>query len=291
MGFRKRWFAWRGKRRVAFVVVAVLASPMLTAAEPAQAKRILGTKGPDRLVGTARADVIKAGRGNDRIRGRGGRDRLVGGRGADRLNAVDRQQDRVIRGGPGKDVCSIDATDRVRTKGCETVKIRKGGGPGGGGPGGGAPGGGGPGGGGPGGGGPGAGLGCASDPEDRAAGDAPPTFSDPFYATTVTLDASADGLDGDALPISIEEVCDVPQQLQTEAAQLIGADGFAVIGPQTLVFDATGQQLTGDAATTALGGADTVSLAAQLLRPEQWRQDEDGEPVPTFAISRADITD
>jgi RTX calcium-binding nonapeptide repeat (4 copies) len=291
--------AFRRKRRVAFVVVAVLAPLMLTAAGPAQAKRFLGTKGADRLVGTPRADVIKAGRGNDRITGRGGRDRLLGGRGADRLNAVDGRRDRAVRGGPGRDVCRIDATDRVQTRGCETVRIGKGRGPGGGGPGGGGPGGGGPGGGGPGGGGPGGGLGCASAPDDalaagepaHAAGDAPPTFSDPFYATTITLNASADGLDGDALPISIEEVCDVPQQLQSEAAQLIGGDGFALIGAQTTVFDAAGQQLTGDAATTALGGADTVSLTAQLLRPAQWRQDEDGEPVPTFAISRADITD
>jgi len=57
------------------------------------------------------------------------------------------------------------------------------------------------------------------------------------------------------------------------------------------VFDATGQELTGDAAATALAGADSVSLKAQLMRPAQWRQDEDGQSVPTFRMSRADITD
>jgi hypothetical protein len=295
MEFPERRFLRPGKRPIALVVVAVLASLALTSAAPAQAKRILGTKGADKLVGTPKADVIKGGRGNDRVRGRGGRDRLLGGRGADRLNAVDGGRDRAVRGGPGKDVCRIDATDRVNMSGCETVKIVKGGGPGGGGPGGGGPGGGGPGGGGPGG-----GPACVSPPEEariaagrppRAAGDAPPTFSDAFYGVTITLNASADGLDGDELPISIEEVCDVPEPLQSEAAQLIGGDGVALISPQTMVFDATGQQLSGDAATTALAGADTVSLKAQLLRPDQWRQDEDGEPVPTFATSRADITD
>ena len=119
----------------------------------------------------------------------------------------------------------------------------------------------------------------------------PPTFSEPFYATTITLTGSADGMNADELPISIEGVCDVPNQLLTEAAQLIGGSGVALISAQTAVFDATGQQLTGAAATTALAGADTVSLRAQLARPAQWRQDEDGEPVPTFATSRADITD
>ena len=119
----------------------------------------------------------------------------------------------------------------------------------------------------------------------------PPTFSEPFYVTTITLTGSADGLTADELPISIEGVCDVPNALLTEAAQLIGGSGVALISAGTLVFDAEGQQLTGDAATTALAEADTLSLQAQLQRPAGWRQDEDGQPVPTFTTSRADITD
>lgn len=253
-----------------FLVVAVLASLTLAWAGPAQAKRIVGTKGADRLVGTAKGDVIKARGGNDRVRGRGGRDRLFGGRGDDRLNAVDGRRDRVVNGGPGKDVCRVDAADQPKMKGCETVRIGKGG---------------------PGGGPPGGGAGCVSPPPDAAQEDAPPTFSDAFYATTITLNASADGLTGDELPISIEEVCDVPEGLASEAAQLIGGDGVAIISSATSVFDATGQQLTGEAATTALAGADSVSLKAQLERPAGWRQDEDGQPVPTFDTSRADITD
>jgi hypothetical protein len=277
-----RQFLRLGRRHATFGVVAALASLLLASAAPADAKRIRGTKGPDRIVGTAKADVIKSLRGNDRIKGRAGRDRLFGGRGADRLNAVDGRQDRVVSGGPGHDICRVDATDRARMKGCETVRIAKGGGPG------------------PGGGGPGAGQTCASPPAEprlvtgdlRAArGDAPPTFSDPFYAVTITLKASADGLNGDELPISIEGVCDVPKRLESEAAQLVGGEGVALIGSETKVFDAGGQLLSGEAATTAVAGADTVSLKAQLQRPVQWRQDEDGQPVPTFETSRADITD
>jgi Ca2+-binding RTX toxin-like protein len=280
----------------AALVVAVLASLILTLAGPAQAKRMLGTKGSDRIVGTAKADVLKARGGNDRVKGGRGRDRLWGGRGADRLNAVDGLRDRLVRGGPGKDVCRVDRTDRANTKGCETVKIASGRGPGSGGPG--APGPVVPG---PGAGGPGGALICATPPEDArlAAGgrpraaqeDLPPTFSDPFYAITISINASVDGLTGDELPISIEEVCDVPEGLASEAAQLIGGEGVALISAATKVFDAGGQQLTGDAATTALAGADSVSLKAQLARPAAWRQDEDGQPVPTFATSRADITD
>jgi hypothetical protein len=80
--------------------------------------------------------------------------------------------------------------------------------------------------------------------------DPPPTFSNAFYAITTIITASADGMTGDELPISIEDVCDVPQSLAAEAAQLVG-DGAALISPATQLFDATGQQLTGAAATTA----------------------------------------
>jgi Ca2+-binding RTX toxin-like protein len=264
-----------GKRPMAFVVVAALTSLMLASAGPAQARLMVGTKGPDKIVGTAKADVIRSLGGNDRIKGRGGRDRLLGGRGADRVNAVDGRGDRLVGGGPGKDVCRVDAIDQARTKGCETVKVGKAGGPG-------------------------AGLSCASPPEEAklAAGvartaqeEAPPSFSEPFYAITITINASADGLNGDELPISIEQVCDVPKRLESEATQLIGGEGVALISSETKVFDAGGQQLTGDTATTALAGADTVSLKAQLVRPAGWRQDEDGQPVPTFRTSRAEITD
>jgi len=324
MEFQDRQFLRPGRRSVAFVVVAALASLMLASAGPAQAKRTSGSRGADRIVGTARSDVIRSFGGNDRIRGRGGsdrlfggrgrdrlsggrgRDRLFGGRGADRLNAVDGRADRVVKGGPGRDICRIDPADESKARGCEIVKIVTPGAPGA--PGAprapGAPGG-------PGApsapGAPGAPSGpgapsvpsgpnvCAAPPEDlraRAAqDDPPPTFSSAFYAITTTITASADGMTGNELPISIEDVCDVPQSLAAEAAQLVGGDGVAIVGPATQVFDATGLQLTGAAATTALAEADTVVLKAQLLPPAGWSQDEDGAPVPTFSASRADITD
>ena len=121
--------------------------------------------------------------------------------------------------------------------------------------------------------------------------DPPLTFTNAFYAITMTITASADGLTGEDLPISIEDICDVPPALATEAAQLVGGDGVAIITPATPVFDATGLRLTGDAATTAVAGADTVVIKAKLLRPAGWRQDEDGAPVPTFSVSRTDIPD
>jgi hypothetical protein len=165
-------------------------------------------------------------------------------------------------------------------KGCETAKIGRSGGPA-----------------------PGQNCITAQEPRLRASGDrraggtlriargdVVPRFSDAFYAITITLNASADGLNGDELPISIEEVCDVPERLAAEAAQLAGGDGIGIIDAATRVFQG-GTQLQGAAATTALAGADSVTLRAQLKRPPQWGQDEDGQPVPTFGVSRAQITD
>jgi Ca2+-binding RTX toxin-like protein len=233
--------------------------------------RINGRGGNDRLYGGSGGDRLLGGRGKDRLYGGSGRDRLLGGRGADQLNSVDGRRDRRINGGLGHDHCWVDPADRATVRGCEIVTIVRAGGPGG----------------------P---LVCAAPPEDarlaRALDDDPPlTFSHAFYGITTTITASADGLTGEDLPISIEAVCDVPKSLATEAAQLVGGSGVALITPATAVFDATGQRLTGDAATTAVSGADSVVIRARLLSPGGWRQDEDGEPVPTFSTSRVNITD
>jgi Ca2+-binding RTX toxin-like protein len=283
---------------LALVIGSVLATLVALPNETAFAKRMLGTRGNDRIVGTNKPDRIIARRGNDRVNGRKGgdrirgsrgkdhikgaqgRDRLLAGKGADHLNAVDGKADRAVNGGPGKDVCAIDQADLAVLKGCERTKVAGGGGGGGAGK-------------------------CVGPGEDKLQatvgrgvggasrelkGDAPPTFSPAFYAITVTLNASADGLAGQELPISIEEVCDVPKSLAKEAAQLAGGDGVAIVGPDTKVFDGD-MLLQGQAATTALAGADTVTLRARLKHPGKWAQDEDGQPVPTFAASRINITD
>jgi hypothetical protein len=119
---------------------------------------------------------------------------------------------------------------------------------------------------------------------------APPTFSPAFYRRTVTLDVSLDGLDGRDLPMAIEQVCDIPRRLAKEAAQLVGGDGVARVRPTTRVVQ-DGKRLYGNAAATALRGADTAVLNVRLLRPRSWRQDEEGDRVATFSARRIDITD
>lgn len=119
---------------------------------------------------------------------------------------------------------------------------------------------------------------------------APPKFSVAFYRHAFTLDASLDGLDGKQLPISIEEVCDVPKALAKQASQLAGTDGVALLSPSTGVWLGR-TQLQGDAAVTALGSADTARLRVRLAPRRRWAEDEDGDKVPTFTTRRITITD
>jgi hypothetical protein len=120
--------------------------------------------------------------------------------------------------------------------------------------------------------------------------DAPPKFSAAFYKLTFTLDVSVDGMDGAELPISIEDVCDIPKRRAKQAAQLAGADGVALLLPRTTVWqDRT--RLTGTAAAAALDGADTATLRVRLAPRRSWHEDEDGDPVATFSARRITITD
>lgn len=125
----------------------------------------------------------------------------------------------------------------------------------------------------------------------HAAGDdAPLRLTDALYRRLLTLEVSLDGADGSQLPISIEEVCDVPRRLRKQAAQLAGGEGVALLLPRTTVWKG-GTQVTAEHVASALDGADTASLRVRLKRPPSWREDEDGNPVPTFRTGRIEITD
>jgi hypothetical protein len=137
----------------------------------------------------------------------------------------------------------------------------------------------------------------AEEARAHAAGDSSeeggetPRFTAAFYKRLFLLSVSLDGADGNELPISIEEVCSVPKRLRKQAVQLAGGDGVALLLPRTSVWEGE-TQFTGEAAAAAIDGADTAVLLVRLIRPPtRWRQDEDGNPVPTFRTGRIEITD
>lgn len=89
----------------------------------------LGTKGDNRIAGTADAAYVNAGLGDDVINGGGGNDFLVGGAGNDDLRGgagndgfIGGGGDDVIFGGLGSDTASVD----VATGGADRVNLGKG---------------------------------------------------------------------------------------------------------------------------------------------------------------------
>jgi hypothetical protein len=126
--------------------------------------------------------------------------------------------------------------------------------------------------------------------EEGSDEDAPPKFSNSFHRRWISMDASLDGFTPPELPTSIEAVCDVPKRLQRQADQLNGTDGVVVVGSKTVVVK-DGKTLSGTSRLAELDGADTAFMKVRLFRPNKWREDEDGDKIPTFRAKRITITD
>ena len=135
---------------------------------------------------------------------------------------------------------------------------------------------------------------CVGAEEARvhAAGqdEGPPKFTPAFYRRLLVLDVSLDGADGAEIPISIEQVCNVPRRLKKQAVQLAGGEGIALLIRRTTVWQGD-TQVAGDDVAAAIDGADTATLRVRLRQPSAWGEDEDGNPVPTFRTGRLEITD
>ena len=84
--------------------------------------RLRGRAGNDTLVGGAGRDRLSGGPGQDTLVAGPGRDRLSGGRGDDTIKSRDRSHD-TVRCGPGWDTVVADANDAVRAS-CEHASFR-----------------------------------------------------------------------------------------------------------------------------------------------------------------------
>ena len=125
----------------------------------------------------------------------------------------------------------------------------------------------------------------------RAAGDddGPPEFRPAFYRRLLVLEVSLDGADGAELPIAIEEVCNLSRRLREQAAQLAGGEGVALLLARTTVRRGH-TRVPAARVARALDGADTAWVWVRLRQRRAWRDDRDGNPVPSFWTERIQIT-
>jgi hypothetical protein len=101
---------------------------------------------------------------------------------------------------------------------------------------------------------------------------------------------SLDRADGAELPIEIEKVCNVSRRLREQAAQLAGGQGVALVLAGTTVWRGHAG-VPAKRVERALDGADTAWVWVRLPQRRSWRDDTDGNPVPSFWTERIQITE
>lgn len=114
---------WK-RRALSTVVASILAWTLGTGT--ALAATLIGTEGPDRIIGSSRVDWIDGREGNDRIYGGGGEDRIQGGPGNDVIRANDDWSRDYVDCGPGFDTVTTTVaplSSRDVYKNCESRPI------------------------------------------------------------------------------------------------------------------------------------------------------------------------
>lgn len=101
------------------------------------------------------------------------------------------------------------------------------------------------------------------------------------FGLVATIRADAFGFSGGRLSATVNSVSGLPPQLR-------GPYSEAIVGQDAIVLVGRGVKVRGGRAN--LDDAEEVTVKGKLLRPGQWREDEDGNQVPTFRAKRVAIT-
>ena len=124
------------KAMMALALAVVLVPPFAAVALAQQGEVIqchsvpcYGSKGDDRImerIGDGKKDVIGAKGGDDLVLANeytNDRDVVRGGRGRDKINVADGDKRDLANGGPGRDLCIVDAKKEAGTS-CASVRVR-----------------------------------------------------------------------------------------------------------------------------------------------------------------------
>ena len=112
-----------------------------------------------------------------------------------------------------------------------------------------------------------------------------PHFKASFLNRVWSFKGALDGVDdgGDhSLSITVEYIEDLPRRFRNQDDELLDQDATVLMSENIRVFSPEGELVSHD----ELAHADYVRVRARVLRPRMWRENEDGDVVPTLRAKR-----
>jgi hypothetical protein len=124
-------------------------------------------------------------------------------------------------------------------------------------------------------------------PDDLTGEDLGAALPASAFTRVLTVKIDVDGYEGGRISATIASVQGLSKTLQHDFNELVDdRDAIVLVSSDVKVRDQRGRRVS----RARLDDADTASVKGKLLRPGQWREDDDGNPVPTVRAKQVTIT-
>ena len=130
------------------------------------------------------------------------------------------------------------------------------------------------------------GSGAPPPPPDPPAETDVPRFKPGFLNRVWRFNGSVDGVEDQALSMTLESIERLPKRFRTQDDDLLDQDMYVLFSEGTRVYGPDG----GLVHTGELERAESAQVRGRLLRPRKWRANEDGDVVPTVRAKRIHVT-
>lgn len=103
-----------------------------------------------------------------------------------------------------------------------------------------------------------------------------------------TFRCDDDGFDDGVVSVTITSIKGLGKSLKDDFNEAVDdQDGFVLVGKSVRVFNKKGKKVK----QSALDDATEIAVKGKLLKPSQWRKDDDGNRIPTIRAKQIDIRD
>lgn len=125
------------------------------------------------------------------------------------------------------------------------------------------------------------------DEEEEAAPDEGclPQFVRGFLTRVWKFIGEVDYYETGEMGMTLGRILNLPRKFRSQDDELLDQDTTVLVSNRARVFE-NGERVSRD----RLAAANGVRVHGKLLRPGQWREDEDGSPVPTIRAKKVYIT-